>query len=213
MNISRRKLIAVVGVGLFLASSGVATTAYAAAPDDEVAIDPYQPPFGEPSEVIYIDGPAPKPDEDSLISRSTTSAGDVFVYETEDFPANPAPGETIRIVYTDSVTEVSAAAAGTCTKSISADSPYKSGNRPRANGRGSISAGCGNEGMTLAINNGWDMYATNSWTVYAGGSVWQGSAVGDTCYYGYNTSFYSIAAWSGGGDVWSPTVTLPCRKF
>jgi len=178
-----------------------------------------EPPADQPDRIIYVDGPAPRPPADAHVTYQSSTAGtDVTVTESTDFPVVPNPGETIRIVYTDAVTELSTltdqAARGSCTVSLTVDSPLKTGNRAYVAARGSVSSGCGSaRTINLGLYEGGVQRASNSWGVLNNGSTFGSSARAGECTYGFDTPFRGIASWSFGGAVYGPIGNVSCRYF
>lgn len=174
----------------------------------------------EPDRTIYVNGPAPRVSDDVPVDQSrSTARTEVRVTEGTVFATIPAPGETVRIVYTDAVTDIttqpdvdaSARASGltaaACTESVTAYKAYKDGNKARENGMFQISTGCksGKAGKVYLYQV--VLASTNS------------ALVANT---GYATSFstsYTCAStrtknWSGkagfSGITSGPTASLAC---
>lgn len=218
-GISRNTLF-MVGVSA-LAISLVTPPAYAASDGGQLTtLD------GEPDQIIYINEPIPELDDSAVVVQSDPNAT-VVVTEPEDLPVVPEPGETIRLVYTDAVTEITtepvdvwsspedtstaAALAAGCTKSLTAEVPTKSSYpQARAVGRGSISSGCGS-GSTLGIYlySGIEVKASRKLTVPNNGSIWSGT-VAKTCGNADSTSHYTLVNWSSGGSATSQSKSLTC---
>lgn len=177
-------------------------------------------PDSEPNRIIYVDGPSPKPDNSARVIQSDSNAT-VTVTEPEDLPVVPEPGETVRIIYTDAVTEITTdpvvdsvgARAAACTRSITANTPYKTSYpQARASGSGSISSGCSG-GSTLRVNlygGGLHRAGTSFNSVPANGSTFS-IGTGRTCPNSNSTSHYTLSTWgAGGGSAQSSTRTLTC---
>lgn len=173
---------------------------------------------GEPDQILYVDGPAPEPDSSARVIQSDSSVT-VTVTEPEDLPVVPEPGETVRIVYTDAVTEITTdpvvdsvgARAAACTKSITAKTPYKTSYpQARAEGSGSISSGCGS-GSTLRVYlyTGWEVKANGSSSVPANGSTVTITA-GKNCGNSNSTPHFTMTTWSSGGSAQSNSKNLTC---
>lgn len=126
MSSTVRKTTGLLGAFALAFSVVVSGPAYAAQaatpPSDE-----------EPDRVIHVDGPVPEPDSSAKVIQADSDVT-VTVTEPEDLPVVPEPGETVRIVYTNAVTEITtdpiddsaeASAAAACTKSLTAYTPYK----------------------------------------------------------------------------------------
>ncbi|GAA4924557.1 hypothetical protein GCM10025777_38230 [Membranihabitans marinus] len=182
------------------------------------AAEPAAPtPDSEPNRIIYVDGPSPKPDNSARVIQSDSNAT-VTVTEPEDLPVVPEPGETVRIIYTDAVTEITTdpvvdsvgARAGACTKSITANTPWKSSTQARASGSGTISRGCG-YGSTLRVHlyGGGVHRGDTSFSVPNNGSTFS-TGFGRTCSNSNSTSHYVLSTWSSGGSAMSGTRTLAC---
>lgn len=191
----------VLGTATGLHSSGASTDG---PPDDNY-----------PDRVIYVEQLAPHP-VDMLIS-SDGDKGRAFVADQDEFPVLPEPGQTVRIIYLDAVTDVTtesdpdSAKVASCTQSITVYTPYKSSNRPVVYGSAMISSGCGGaRGFTLRLYGSNRERAANSVTVPNSGSWWGINALGDVCTYGFNSGYYGIGSWNNGGNTWSATATLPC---
>lgn len=184
------------------------------------AAEPAAPtPDSEPNRIIYVDGPAPKPDNSARVIQSDSNAT-VTVTEPEDLPVVPEPGETVRIIYTDAVTEITTdpvvdsdgATAASCTRSITANTPWKSASQQaRASGSGSISSGCRGGGSVLRVNlyGGGTHKGNKSFSVPANGSTFT-TGFGVTCKNSKSTSHYTLSTWSSGGSAASSTVKLTC---
>lgn len=194
----------------FLLTIGSATSAMAA----QAAEEP--PPSEAPDRIIYIDHPAPRPDEGKLIPLG----GDVyeaFVATEAEFPLIPAPGETVRIIYTDAVTEVATeprvegARAASCTRAITVNTPTLSSNRPRVYGAGMITSGC-TSGSTyrLFLYNGLFVPADGSVYVPNNGSSFGISIVGGTCWSNSIGGFRGFGRFGGSGGSWGPSTNLAC---
>lgn len=123
-----------------------------ASADDSVASADSSPEETIPDRTIYIDGPAPRISADAQIdSKSSTANTEVRTSDETYFEVIPRPGETVRVVYSDAVTDITteptsessnAAKAAACTESVTAYQAYKSGNNAIENGMFQISTGC-----------------------------------------------------------------------
>jgi len=209
---SKKAATAIVGIATIALSSMISSAAFAT----DAATDP---PAGQPDQIIYIDGPAPQPPADAHVTYQQSTAGaEVTVTEGVEFPVVPKLGETVRIVYTDAVTELSTFAdetnRGSCTVSLTVDSPSKTSNRAYVAARGSVSSACGSaRTINLGLYEGGMQRADNSWGVLNNGSTFGSSARAGTCTYGFDTPFRGIAAWSFGGAVYGPIGNIACRYF
>lgn len=173
---------------------------------------------GEPDQIIYINGPLPENNRSQKIIQSDRNA-EVTIVEQADLPVVPEPGETVRLVYTNAVTEIttepaaasSVGIAAACTRSITASTPVRTSYpSARAYGQGSISSGC-SSGSTLRVYlyTGWDVRANNSLFVTNNGSTW-GTSTTATCGNSNSTSHYTLSTWSSGGSARSQSVSLFC---
>ncbi|GAA3210635.1 hypothetical protein GCM10017690_21260 [Microbacterium terregens] len=149
----------------------------------------------------------------------STAGTEVRITEGNDFPVIPEPGETVQIVYTDAVTEVStdstdpaSRVALSCTKSLTVDTPYKTSYpQSRVSAWATISSGCSRgDTITLGLYDGWYMISSNSWSAVNNGSTF-GSGTSGPCNSTASTPYKGIAAWGTGGSVTGPTANLSCR--
>lgn len=191
--------LSVIATGLLVLAS--ASTASAA---DKL------PPDTEPDRTIYIDHAAPSIIDDDPADRSLSSGDtEVRISEGTNFPVIPESGETVRVVYTDAIAEV--ARAGSCTKSLTTYTPYKSGNAARVGASWMVSTGCSSsDKVTIGLYDGWLMLASQQYSGSNDGYT-ASASVGKTCASSTNTSFRGISAWQSGGSVNGPSATLACR--
>lgn len=179
-------------------SAMIAVGVLIGAPAQAADIPDTPPAATSPDRVIYVDGPAPAFQNDGA---KTASA---------EFAVVPASGETIRVVYTDAVADISA--AGACTESTTVYTPYKpSSTTARVNVAFSISTGCSSGKTGYAI-----LYAV---TAAANNSSFISNS-------GYTTSFSTTYTcnntrsriWKGfgrlgsAGGTFGPTATLSCDQ-
>jgi hypothetical protein len=106
-----------------------------------------EPPAEQPDRITRLDQPAPGSLDDGVLTYEKSTAGaEVRVFEGSDFPVVPELGESVRLVYTNAVTELSTSVEGIdavpCTVSLTTFAPYKSSNAARVSARGMVSAGC-----------------------------------------------------------------------
>jgi hypothetical protein len=169
------------------------------------------PPDNQPDRTVYVNGPAPTPPEDSrILSNTEDDTTSSMVVEGDDFPVTPAPGETVRVIYTNAVTDVTR--AGSCTESITVDTPYKLQNRVFLTGWAMVSSGCGGgASFTLALYQAANFYTSTSVSVPNDGANHGAGISTKICTYGFNTGFFGIGSWGSGGSTWGPTTTLPCQ--
>ncbi|HKP07755.1 MAG TPA: hypothetical protein VJU58_10930 [Microbacterium sp.] len=214
MNKVAKCTAALVGTVLLVLCSTSAANAAASHSGDA------PPPDNKPDRVLYLDHPAPNLADARAFADGET--GEASVATNGEFPVIPAPGETVRVVYTDAVTDVTTlessaeALAASCTQSITVGTPYKASNRPRVQGSAMISTGC-SSGLqfTIALWGGGYQRGSNSIFVPNSGNTWSTSAVGGECWDSGNISYFGIGSLSsiGGGSAWGPSSTLPCRYF
>lgn len=99
------------------------------------------PPDNAPDRVVHVAAPAPAVAADArVISSTKTGASEVTVLEGDEFPVTPAPGETVRVIYTNAVTDVTALAG--CTRSVTVNTPYILSGRLYSTAFLTISTGC-----------------------------------------------------------------------
>jgi hypothetical protein len=172
------------------------------------------PPESQPDRIINIDQPVPQPGDRRLVSSS--EKGEVFVSEEGEFPVIPKPGETVRIVYTDAVTEVTTepptkADLESCTHSLTVEEPRLGGNRVSVSAAGVVSAGCkGPRGFFVRLyGGGWER-GSNNVVVPNNGSKWIIQASSGSCGNTSEMGWLGIASWPDGGAIYSPAVNLRC---
>lgn len=194
---------------------GTATGASAVVPSTDSSSPPPPPPT-EPDRVIYVDHPAPKPENQRIISNGERTQATVA--DASEFPVIPEPGETVRIVYTDAATNITtlapadAAAKAACTQSITVDTPYKSNNRARVSGSAIVTSGCGGSSTTFTLR----LYGANilrgdgSINVLHNGSSWGLGVLTGACDNTGNTGYYGIGNLGSSGSNWGPSATLAC---
>lgn len=168
-----------------------------------------------PDRIVYVNHPAPR-----LVGVRVVSVGDGYeasVAKNIDFPLIPEAGETIRIVYTDAVTDVTTEAptgatlAASCTRSITVNTPYKASGRPRVSGSGMISSGC-TSGATFSLHLYDPVYqrADGSVSVPNNGSTYILGIVGPTCWGTTSTQYHALGQFGGSGGTWGPIASLTC---
>ncbi len=173
------------------------------------------PPDTKPDRIILVGHAAPQ------VQGKLVTAGDGSVKPDvvgdDDFPVVPAPGETVRLIYTDAVTDVttrdsSSVARASCTESKTVKTPYKASNAPRVEGYASISSGCGG-GATFKIVLYGALGTRGNTSAYVpnNGSSVNVYVAGATCTYGWDAGYYGIGTFSGSGATQGPTATLPCN--
>ena len=211
MQVISRKAIGALGAAV------LAWSALAAAPASAGSGGEAPPSTAEPDRVIYVDGPIPEIDPSAKVIQSDANA-EVTLVEQADLPVVPAPGETVRIVYTNAITEItteptstSIAAAASCTKSITAETPYKtSAGNAVGRGRGTISSGCSSGGtLRVYLYSGLVVKASAEIGVPNNGSTFSRS-VASACANSDRTSHYTYAVWASGGSARSTSATLTC---
>jgi len=168
-----------------------------------------------PDRVIYVNHAAPQPQGKLVTDRDGSVKPDVV--GDNEFPVVPAPGETVRLVYTDAVTDVTTRESGesaraSCTESKTVGTPYKASNAPRVQGYASISSGCGG-GATFKIVLYGALSSRGNTSAYVpnNGSSVTVYVAGPTCTYGWDAGYYGIGTFSGSGATQGPTATLPCN--
>lgn len=200
---------ALLGAVIVVLSSLSGAAAYAAEEDGSRPVD------NVPDRIIYLNEPAPQPAQDQrIISEESGISHEMRVVRGDQFPVMPRPGETVRIVYTDAVTDISTDAVtdisprASCTKSMTTNEPT-SANFVVVRATGVVSSGCGGgSGAKIALYS-LSLLSSNTFNVPLGGTASSGTS--KACQSGTNTSYYGIASWSNGGAVWGPSKTLPCR--
>lgn len=167
----------------------------------------------KPDRVIFIDRPAPRlPDAVPLNRSLSTATMEVRTSAMVEFPVQPEPGETVRVIYSDAVTDVIASAAGSCTESMTSYTPYKSGNQARVNGSFMRSTGCSaSKGARVALYRSTLQAKRDSTVSNNGYTVSWG--IGKDCYANDNASWSGKSIWISGGATSGPSATLPCRLF
>lgn len=203
--------VAALLVGL---TGGFAAAPAAAAPGDA---DPGS--DDAPDRIVYVDHPAPQPPNDRV-----TQVGDAYMVEDSEFPLVPKPGETVRVVYTDAVTDVTTedslrsegsvggvASAASCTRSITTYTPYLGPHGLRVTAEGRISSGC-TSGSTLNIYIQSSILTHGSGSVYVPntGTTWGKTIQGDSCWGSASNNYRGFAQFGGLGGTASAYVSLPC---
>lgn len=212
MKKASQKSLGLIAASLFAFGLFTSTPAYASS-------EPVPPVEGEPDRIIYVDATVPRLGNSARVIQSDSNA-EVTIVERSALPVVPAPGETVRIVYTNGVTEITTdpvaefpvgRAAAPFTKSITAEVPTRTSYpQARAWGQGSITSGCSG-GSTLRVHlyTGLEVKASNSATVLNNGSTWRITA-SKTCGNSNSTAHYTLASWSSGGSSKSQSKSLAC---
>lgn len=94
-----------------------------------------------PDRIVYVDGPAPELPAGSGEDHGAPSGGiGAQIAESIEVPIEPAPGETIRVIYDDAISDVTA--SGGCTESVTVYPPYKSSGKAIVSIHFFVSTGC-----------------------------------------------------------------------
>ena len=211
---------AVIGVSVSLALLPAATA----------SSDPGgEPLFAEetgPDRVIYLDEPAPDYSEQQHMEDVAGTETVTQVTSGADFPVEPEPGTTVRIVYTNAVTDVttepvlhegnpndgsSATPAAACTHSRTAYEPFKPDvYQAYQVGRFSVSSGCDpydfGTGYTIRqYTNGWGV-SSQSGSLSAGSTITRTTS--SRCETTASSEWFGIATMKGTTN--GPTVRLTC---
>lgn len=183
--------------GLLLASPAQAAT-------------PPAPPDDAPDRTVYIDSPAPQVSIAGA-KETTTANGSIALRTTEGavFPVTPEPGETVRVVYTNAVADISR--AGSCTESVTTYTPYKSGNSARVNAAFTVSTGCSGARRGYVLLYAVTLAAQNDAPVSNNGYTTSFSA-SYTCANTRSRSWYGIARLGATGGTYGPSATLACDQ-
>lgn len=190
----------------FVASAVIAAGALPCAPAQAADHSDQLPSDTSPDRVIYVDGRAPAFHADGATKAAA------------EFAVIPKPGETVRVVYSDAVTDITTHAvtdkstAAACTESVTVYTPYKpSSTTARVNTAFTISTGCASGKTGYAI-----LYAVTA-------AANRSSFISNT---GYTTSFSTTytcnntrsRSWHGfgrlgaAGGTTGPSATLSCDQ-
>jgi len=175
-----------------------------------------------PDRIINVDQPAPKPQHMVFLEggdhRAASQEYDVYLAQDDEFPLIPEPGETVRILYTDAVTDIATeastarSAAAACTTSITVGTPYEVSERPRGSGSAMRSSGCSGSTSTffLSVYDSTYERANGSISVPNNGSSWGVNVVGNTCWGSTSTTYWGHGRLGALGGTRGPTTKLTC---
>lgn len=205
MKRTTKNALATIFAGLFAIGSTFAAGTTAVATQSAMDL----PAETIPDRTIYVDHAAPPLSENVQVDPElSTQQVKVRVGEIKGLPLIPEDGETVRIVYTDAVSDVTRAAA--CTKSLTAYTPYLSGGNVWVNGGWSISTGCtSGDTATVWLVSGFSTLASNSFTATPTG--WNSTGgVAKACKNTNSRNYYGMTSWGSGGSTKGNLVSLKC---
>lgn len=206
MKRTTKHALATIFAGLFAIGLTFAVGTPAVAAQSEAAL----PADSTPDRIIYVNHAAPSlPENVSADPELSTEQVKVRLAQTDDLPLIPEDGETVRIIYTDAVADVSR--AGQCTKSLTAFTPYLSGGNVWLNGGWTISTGC-SSGDTVTIRLLSGILTVASKSTAASNNGWATTTgVTKACKNNNSADYRGVVSWSSGGPVTGPSATLNCR--
>lgn len=167
------------------------------------------PPDNQPDRVVYVDAPAPLPASDAhVVSSTTDGTSSLTVVEGDDFPVKPAAGETVRVVYTNAVADVTALAG--CTHSVTVNTPYTLSGKLYVTGFAMVSTGCASsQYFSLYLYKNLSLTNQTSTTVPNDGAS-HGLGLVRTCTSTSSNGYVAIGTLASGGSTWGPGATLAC---
>lgn len=205
VNRTTKNALATIIASLFALGSTFAGGTAASAAQSQVNL----PADTTPDRTIYVDHAAPPLPENAQVDpEQSTNRVKIRVGEINDLPLIPQDGETVRIVYTDAVSDVNR--AGSCTKSLTTYTPYLSGGNVWVNAGWTVSTGCEQrDQVTVQLASSLIVLASSSFSGSNDGYATTGGT-SKACKNSNTTKYVGIGRWGSGGSVWSPFTDLNC---